>query len=61
MKIKLLGTSGLRVSELCLGAMIFVEAFGWGASSEESEKIFHAYTEHGGNFIATANEYTNGE
>ncbi|HJX15815.1 MAG TPA: aldo/keto reductase [Candidatus Deferrimicrobiaceae bacterium] len=60
MRYKLLGRSGLRVSELCLGAMTFGEEWGWGASKEESRRIFEAFAEAGGNFIDTANYYTAG-
>lgn len=60
MRYKLLGRSGLRVSELCLGTMTFGEDWGWGASSEECKKIFDAFAEAGGNFLDTANLYTNG-
>jgi aryl-alcohol dehydrogenase-like predicted oxidoreductase len=60
MRYKLFGKSGLRVSEICLGAMTFGEEWGWGASAEESRRIFSAFTERGGNFIDTANVYTNG-
>jgi len=60
MKYHLLGKSGLRVSELCLGAMTFGEEWGWGASKEECRKIFNAYVDAGGNFIDTANKYTEG-
>ena len=60
MRYKLLGKSGLRVSELALGTMTFGEDWGWGASKEESRKIFDAYVDAGGNFIDTANRYTNG-
>jgi len=60
MRYKLFGKSGLRVSELCLGAMTFGEDWGWGASKEESRKIFDAFAERGGNFIDTANRYTDG-
>src|SRR5262245_52306408 len=60
MRYKLLGKSGLRVSELCLGTMTFGDDWGWGASKEESRKIFDAFAEAGGNFIDTANNYTNG-
>ena len=59
-KYHLLGKSGLRVSELCLGAMTFGEEWGWGASKEECRKIFNAYVDAGGNFIDTANKYTEG-
>ena len=60
MRYKLLGKSGLRVSELCLGTMTFGEDWGWGASRDESEKVFDAFVEAGGNFIDTANGYTDG-
>jgi len=60
MRYKLLGRTGLRVSELCLGAMTFGEEWGWGASKEESRRIFDAFAEAGGNFIDTANYYTAG-
>ena len=60
MRYKLLGNSGLRVSELCLGAMTFGEEWGWGADKKESRRIFDAYLGAGGNFIDTANRYTEG-
>jgi aryl-alcohol dehydrogenase-like predicted oxidoreductase len=60
MKNHLLGKSGLRVSEICLGAMTFGEEWGWGASKEECRKIFNVYVDTGGNFIDTANKYTEG-
>jgi aryl-alcohol dehydrogenase-like predicted oxidoreductase len=55
-----LGRSGLRVSPLCLGSMTFGEDLGWGASVTDSETMIAAYLERGGNFIDTANVYTNG-
>ena len=60
MHYKLLGRSGLRVYELCLGTMTFGDDWGWGAPKEESQKIFDRFVEAGGNFIDTANNYTNG-
>jgi aryl-alcohol dehydrogenase-like predicted oxidoreductase len=60
MRYKLLGRSGLRVSELCLGTMTFGEDWGWGASREESRRVFDAFVAAGGNFLDTANHYTNG-
>ncbi|PSB13494.1 aldo/keto reductase [filamentous cyanobacterium CCP2] len=60
MQYKLLGNTGLRVSELCLGAMTFGEDWDWGANRETSQAIFDAFAEAGGNFIDTANVYTNG-
>jgi aryl-alcohol dehydrogenase-like predicted oxidoreductase len=60
MRYKLLGNSGLRVSELCLGTMTFGEEWGLGASKEESRRIYDTFLEAGGNFIDTANTYNNG-
>ncbi|MGA9779247.1 MAG: aldo/keto reductase [Limisphaerales bacterium] len=60
MNYKLLGKSGLRVSELCLGAMTFGEDWGWGANKEESKAMFDLFAEAGGNFIDTADGYTGG-
>lgn len=60
MKFKLLGKSGLRVSEICLGTMTFGTEWGWGADKHESKKIFEAYANAGGNFLDTANRYTEG-
>lgn len=60
MRYKLLGKSGLRVSELALGTMTFGEDWGWGASKAVSQQIFEAYANAGGNFVDSANNYTNG-
>lgn len=60
MKYKLLGRSGLRVSEMCLGTMTFGEEWGWGNNKEISRQVFNTFSEKGGNFIDTANFYTNG-
>jgi aryl-alcohol dehydrogenase-like predicted oxidoreductase len=57
---RLLGRSGLRVSPLCLGTMTFGEDWGWGADRETSRRLLDRYLERGGNFIDTANLYTNG-
>ena len=61
MRYRLLGRSGLRVSELALGTMTFGEAWGWGASRDESRRMFETYVEAGGNFVDTASNYTDGE
>lgn len=61
MRYKLLGRTGLRVSELCLGAMVFGDKRGpWGATPEDAREIFTAFAEAGGNFIDTANYYAQG-
>lgn len=55
-----LGRSGLKVSPLCLGTMTFGEDWGWGSSQDTARQIFQAYLKAGGNFIDTADGYTNG-
>jgi len=57
MKYKLLGRSGLKVSELCLGTMGFGTEAGWGADKETSFAIMDTFANAGGNFIDTANIY----
>ena len=54
------GTTGLRVSQLALGTGTFGTGWGHGASAEDSAAIFNAYAEAGGNFIDTADVYSNG-
>lgn len=60
MKYKLFGSSGLKVSEVCLGTMTFGEEWGTGADKTQSHKIFDQYANAGGNFFDTANRYTEG-
>ena len=60
MRYKLHGRSGLRVSELCLGAMTFGADWGWGGNDAASREMFDAFAEAGGNFIDTAYVYTEG-
>jgi aryl-alcohol dehydrogenase-like predicted oxidoreductase len=60
MQYQLLGRSGLRVSEVCLGTMTFGTEWGWGADKHESFKMFESFAGAGGNFIDTANRYTEG-
>src|SRR5712664_455697 len=60
MRYRLLGNSGLRVSDLALGTMTFGDDWGWGAAKDEARKVYDAFREAGGNFIDTANVYTNG-
>jgi aryl-alcohol dehydrogenase-like predicted oxidoreductase len=57
MNYKLLGRSGLKVSELCLGTMGFGTEAGWGADAATSFQIMDAYANAGGNFLDTANIY----
>lgn len=63
MRYRLLGKSGLRVSELCLGGMTFGEQWqnlGMATSREEARAIFDAFAVAGGNFVDTANFYNSG-
>jgi aryl-alcohol dehydrogenase-like predicted oxidoreductase len=60
LRYRLLGNSGLRVSEAALGAMTFGDEWGWGSAKDEARKVYDAFREAGGNFIDTANFYTNG-
>jgi aryl-alcohol dehydrogenase-like predicted oxidoreductase len=61
MRYKLLGRSGLRVSEVALGTMTFGDAWGWGAAKDESHRILDAFLDAGGNFVDTACNYTDGQ
>lgn len=60
MHYHLFGNSGLRVSPLCLGTMTFGKDWGWGSTEAESKAIFDAFLEAGGNFLDTADVYTEG-
>ncbi|MDE2291495.1 MAG: aldo/keto reductase [Elusimicrobia bacterium] len=57
----LLGRTGLRVSPLCLGAMTFGTEWGWGSPAETARRILDMYLDAGGNFVDTADLYTNGK
>jgi aryl-alcohol dehydrogenase-like predicted oxidoreductase len=56
MRIRTLGRSGLRVSDLCLGAMTFGMP-GWGADEALSLRMVDRFVEAGGNFVDTADAY----
>ncbi len=60
MHFRLLGRSGHRVSELCLGTMTFGTEWGWGADEAECARIVGHFAAAGGNFIDTASNYTDG-
>ncbi|MEO0804401.1 MAG: aldo/keto reductase [Cyanobacteria bacterium J06642_2] len=55
-----LGRTGLKVSRLALGTMTFGDDWGWGADAANARQLFDTYLEAGGNFIDTADLYTNG-
>jgi aryl-alcohol dehydrogenase-like predicted oxidoreductase len=57
MQYRYLGRTGLQVSELCLGAM----TFGRESSEELSGQMLDYFVEAGGNFIDTANVYSQGK
>ncbi|MCF8826449.1 aldo/keto reductase [Xanthomonas campestris pv. raphani] len=58
MRYKLFGEhTGLRVSEVVLGAGMFGLGRGYGTDPDESRRIIDAYADAGGNFIDTANFY----
>ncbi|MEM9494014.1 MAG: aldo/keto reductase, partial [Myxococcota bacterium] len=61
LRYRLLGRSGLRVSEICLGTMSFGQDWGFGADEATSHQVLDAYAEAGGNFLDTANKYHNGQ
>jgi len=56
MDYRFLGRTGMRVSELCLGAM----TFGRESTEEDSFRMMDCFVEAGGNFIDTANVYSTG-
>ncbi|UFR06055.1 aldo/keto reductase [Streptomyces sp. Go40/10] len=60
MRYTLFGRTGLRVSELALGAMTIGEDSGWGADKDAAARILDTYADAGGNFVDTANNYASG-
>ncbi|MCW2893409.1 MAG: putative oxidoreductase, aryl-alcohol dehydrogenase like protein, partial [Actinomycetia bacterium] len=60
MRYRLLGKSGVRISEVALGTMTFGEDWGWGASRDASARMLDLFADAGGNVIDTADVYTNG-
>lgn len=60
MKYRHLGRSGLVVSRICLGTMTFGNP-DWGCDLDTSRAIVKAFVGGGGNFIDTADSYSNGE
>jgi len=57
MNYRSVGQTGLKVSELCLGAM----TFGRESTEETSFQVLDHFAEAGGNFIDTADVYTQGD
>ncbi|HEY6722992.1 MAG TPA: aldo/keto reductase [Polyangiaceae bacterium] len=61
LRYRLLGPSGLRVSEICLGTMSFGLDWGFGADEPTSHRVLDVFAEAGGTFLDTANKYHGGE
>lgn len=60
-RYKLLGSSSLRVSPLCLGTMTFGgEHAGSAVEDADADRILGEFFDAGGNFIDTANRYSYG-
>jgi aryl-alcohol dehydrogenase-like predicted oxidoreductase len=59
MREVVLGRSGIRISEICLGTMMLGMEASWRPTADEAtaRKVYEAYREAGGNFIDTANVY----
>lgn len=60
MKYKPLGRSGLIVSNLCLGTMVFGESSTRAADEATAVRMIHRFLDVGGNYIDTANVYAEG-
>jgi aryl-alcohol dehydrogenase-like predicted oxidoreductase len=59
MKLRKLGRTGLKVSNLCLGTMTFGNDV-WGCDEPTSARIVARFLDAGGNFIDTADVYSTG-
>ena len=55
-----LGNSGLLVSELALGTMVFGETGSRGTAAGDATRMIHRYLDAGGNHIDTADVYADG-
>jgi aryl-alcohol dehydrogenase-like predicted oxidoreductase len=60
MRYRLLGKTGVRISEVALGTMTFGEDWGWGAPPDVSATMLELFADAGGNVVDTADVYTNG-
>ena len=60
MDYHLLGKSGLRTARVALGTMTFGEDWGWGAPKRQCARLLDAYLDAGGNYVDSADFYTNG-
>ena len=60
MRYRLLGRTGLRVSDMFLGAMTFADGFAHGPGAAEARRIVDTYADAGGNVVDTAINYRDG-
>jgi len=64
LQYKFLGRTGLKVSEICFGAMVLGNPGAWNLPTSGDEencfKMYNRFAEFGGNFIDTADAYGNG-
>src|SRR5262245_50512676 len=60
MRYQLLGQSGLRVSELCLGTMTFGDVLGWGGNLDACRRMFETCLQAGAICVHPANNYSLG-
>ncbi|MDF1632215.1 aldo/keto reductase [Mycoplana sp. MJR14] len=61
MRYRIFGRTGLRVSQLALGAGNFGTGWGYGADRQSARAIYDGYRAAGGNFIDTADQYQFGQ
>jgi aryl-alcohol dehydrogenase-like predicted oxidoreductase len=61
MHYRIFGRTGLKVSQLALGAANFGTGWGYGSDRETSKGVYEAYREAGGNFVDTADQYQFGQ
>jgi Predicted oxidoreductases (related to aryl-alcohol dehydrogenases) len=61
MRYRILGETGLRVSNLVLGTGNFGKGWGYGAEREEAYRIYATFRDRGGNFMDTADQYQFGD
>ena len=54
MRLVPLGSTGITVSDLCLGGNVF----GWSADAAQSHSVLDAFTAAGGTFVDTADVYS---
>lgn len=61
MHYRIFGRTGLKVSQLALGAANFGTGWGYGSDRDTAKSVYDAYRAAGGNFVDTADQYQFGE